>query len=60
MFLCMLPVILGTNETFLKREGEMFIILNKQEISHFMHRFIRSGFIVKKGKDDYEKVRISF
>ena len=25
-----------------------------------LHRFIRSGFIVKKGKDDFEKVKISF
>lgn len=25
-----------------------------------LHRFIRSGFIVKRGKDDYEKVKISF
>ena len=25
-----------------------------------LYRFIRSGFIVKKGKDDYEKVKISF
>ena len=25
-----------------------------------LHRFIRAGFIVKRGKDDYEKVKISF
>ena len=25
-----------------------------------LHRFIRSGFIVKQGKDDFEKVKISF
>ena len=25
-----------------------------------LHRFIRSGFIVKQGKDDFEKVKIAF
>ena len=25
-----------------------------------LYRFIRAGFVVKKGKDDYEKVKISF
>lgn len=25
-----------------------------------LHRFIRSGFIVKRGKDDFEKVKIAF
>ena len=25
-----------------------------------LHRFIRAGFIVKRGKDDFEKVKIAF
>lgn len=46
--------------TFKQLEEKAKLTGYKTPTKIILHRFIRSGFIVKKGKDDYEKVKISF